>query len=122
MNIEDGDDGARTTVTWRHEGESVSVTLPSPADAAYADPVDVIVAADGDGRLHVLEPDGALRDSFEYDTPDGCDRYVLVSSIATKLGVTMVLAHDPPHQGETLWQHEIDLEGRAVGGPVARWR
>ena len=122
MHIEDTDDGELTTLTWRNDGENVSITLPSPADAAYSDPADVIVAADGDGTIQVLEADGTRRDRFEYTIPDGCDRYVLVSSIATELGVTMVLAHEPPHRGETLWQHEIDLERRTVGDPVAKWR
>jgi hypothetical protein len=70
----------------------------------------------------VLDGDGSERVAFEYTLPEGCDCYTLTPSIVGDLGVTMVVAHQPPHRGETCWQHEIDIENREVGGPVAKWR
>ncbi|AFO57632.1 hypothetical protein [Natrinema sp. J7-2] len=122
MDIEDSDDDESTTLAWEHEGESVSVTLPGTVHAEYAEGQDVVVTASAEGTIRVLEGDGTERDGFEYSLHDGCDLYVLVSSIVTDFGVTMVVGHEPPHRGETFWQHEIDFQRRAVGGPVAKWR
>ncbi|ELY81028.1 hypothetical protein [Natrinema gari] len=122
MHIDDSDDGESTTLAWEHEGESVSVTLPGTVHAEYAEARDVVVTASAEGTIRVLAGDGTEWDAFEYSLPDGCTPYVVVSSVVTDLGVTMVVAHDPPHRGEALWQHEIDLQRRVVGGPVAKWR
>ncbi|ELZ08396.1 hypothetical protein C479_13693 [Halovivax asiaticus JCM 14624] len=122
MHIEEITDDESTTLTWEYEGESVSVTLPGLVHAEYSAAKDVVVTASVEGTIRVLGAAGSGRDTFEYTTPDGVDLYTLVSSIVGDLDVTMVLAHDPPHRGESLWQHEIDLDRREVGGPVAKWR
>ena len=122
MQIEQRDDDESTTLAWEYEGESVSVTLPGLVYAEYSAAQDVVVTASDAGTIRVLGVDGVERDTFEYTTPDGVSLYTLVPSIVGDLGVTMVLPHDPPHRGESLWQHEIDLDRREVGGPVAKWR
>ncbi|SER42962.1 hypothetical protein [Natrinema salaciae] len=122
MHIEDSYDDKSTTLTWECVGESVSVTLSGLVHAEYAEEEDVVVTASVEGTIRMLASDGTERDAFEYTLPDGIDLYTLVPSIVTELGVTMVLAHDPPHRGEVLWQHEIDIERKEVGGPVAKWR
>ncbi|AFK20767.1 hypothetical protein E6P09_19240 (plasmid) [Haloferax mediterranei ATCC 33500] len=122
MHIEDSYNDETTTLSWEYGGESVSVTLPGLFHAEYAERSDVVVTATAEGTIRILAGDGTERDAFEYTLPEGCDLYTLTPSIGGDLGVTMVVAHDPGHRGETLWQHEIDIERRAVGGPVAKWR
>lgn len=122
MHIEDSYDDDSTTLTWEYAGESVSVTLPGLVHAEYAAEQDVIVTATDGGTIRILECDGTERDAFAYTTPEGVDLYTLTPSIVGDLGVTMVMGHVPDHEGETLWQHEIDVERQTVGGPVAKWR
>ncbi len=85
--------------------------------AEYAAEEGVVVTASVEGTIRMLASDGTERDTFEYTLPDGSDLYTLVPSIVTELSVAMVLAHDPPHRGEALWQHEIDIERKEIGGP-----
>ncbi|AFO57624.1 MULTISPECIES: hypothetical protein [unclassified Natrinema] len=122
MDIDDSYDGESTTFAWEDGRAAVSVTLPGPVHANYAENTDEVVTASAEGTIRVFASDGSERDAFEYTLPDGCECYTLASSIVTDLGVTMVVGHRPPHRGETFWQHEINLDERTVGGPVAKWR
>lgn len=122
MHIQDSDDDESTTLAWEYEGDSVSVTLPGTVHAEYAEEQDVVVTASAEGTIRILAGDGTVREAFEYTTPEGSDLYTLVPSIVGDLGVTMVVGHQPPHRGETLWQHEINLDRQEVSGPVAKWR
>ncbi|MFC7072876.1 hypothetical protein ACFQJ7_13625 [Halovenus rubra] len=122
MDIDSNYDGESTTFAWEDEGAAVSVTLPGPVHANYAENTDEVVTASAEGTIRVFASDGTERDAFEYALPEGCDFHTLASSIVTDLGVTMVVGHRPKHRGETFWQHEIDLDEQSVGGPVAKWR
>ena len=111
-----------TTVAWVSSGERVSKKFPGRVSAEYSEARNVVVIAGGDGVIHLLDVDGGVLDSFSYNLPENCKFYILAKSIVSDLGVVMVVAHDPEFKGERFWQHEIDLEGRAVGGPENRWR
>ncbi|MFC4406231.1 hypothetical protein [Haloarchaeobius iranensis] len=122
MYVDTSDDDGATTLTWENECESVSVTLPGVVHASYSAKNSVVVTASAAGTVRILEPDGTERDPFESTLPEACAIYTLAPSIVGELRVTMVVAHDPPYRGETLWQHEIHVERGDVGGPVAKWR
>lgn len=122
MDIEEIDGDESTTLEWEYEGESVSVTLPGLVSGEYSKPKDEIVTADREQTIRVLDGHGVELDVFEYTPPENCEFYALTPTIVTGLGVSMVMAHVPDYRGETLWQHEIDVERQVVGGPVAKWR
>jgi hypothetical protein len=122
LRVDEREDEDGTTLAWQTADGTVSVTLPGRVHAASAQRRALVVTASVDGTVRLFARDGTEQVAFEYATPADADLYTLVPSVVGDLGVTMVFAHDPPHRGETLWQHVIDVDARAVGEPVAKWR
>ncbi len=73
--------------------------------------------------MKVYSLDGSQLDEFDFVSESGCEFYTLTRTTLTDSGIAAVMGYNPPVEGETFWQHDIDLKNRCVGTKrLAKWR
>lgn len=111
-----------TTLKWKEESEAISINLPGRVDAAYSESRELVITAGTDGHIRAFSLNGDKTHDFVFNNSDSVKFYAIGISTASKLGVTIVMAHNPEYRNERFWQHEINLDTGEISEPIAKWR
>ena len=82
----------------------------------------MIITIGADAIIRSFGLDGKQLSEFSFYSTEHCRFYTLTTSIASELGVCVVMAYTPELNGERFWQHEIDFDKKELGPPVSKWR
>lgn len=111
-----------TALKWKNESEEVAINLPGRVIAEYSESHELVITAGNIGEIQAYTVDGTKAFEFSFENSEGCNFYTLCKSNASELGVSIVMAHNPELKNERFWQHEILLEAKKIGRPIAKWR